>query len=387
MALPRLFILAVLVSLVGCGDEHTSDQHASVEHNAVQPSVHVRTQTGAGPNDTILIENGINPPLLVVAASMDSAVQFFELPSMKLKGSAFFKPNAEAISPNPWALAASTDGAFVAVSLFDDHRVALIDVGSRKIIQTIGVPNAQHPTALKFMGNNLYVAFTNLQGFADFSGVPSSYGSGVLVRFSLSNGKLNYIESLTLPCKNPSDITFGQADRLTVSCAGSQFFDKNKNLQLHDGAAVITVETVHDLNAAKTVALTQFSPSKIISNDDGFFLTSNLKRQILFLPGDAISDAAAVTLPLNHKAPDETGYVSAIVKRDNAFAFVADFRTDQIFGLDLRTRKLSPLVKLQASEAPLINKGPLAMTMSNAGELFVLMAMSAEIFSVSMEPM
>src|SRR3989442_6767002 len=103
MALPRLLVLTVLISLVGCGED--------VRHQVSQLNVHVRAQTGAGPNDTILIEDGANPPLLVVAASMDSAVQFFELPSMTLKGSAFFKPNAEAISPNPLALSASTDGA------------------------------------------------------------------------------------------------------------------------------------------------------------------------------------------------------------------------------------------------------------------------------------
>lgn len=377
MALPRLFVLAVLISLVGCGEDVTPQ--------VSQLSVHVRAQTGAGPNDTILIEDGANPPLLVVAASMDSAVQFFELPSMTLKGSTFFRPNAEAISPNPWGLEASPDGGFVAVSLFDDHRVALIDVNSRKIVQTIGVPKAQHPTALKFVGGNLYVAFTNLQGFADYSGVPSAYGSGVLARFSINSGKLSYVDSVTLPCKNPSDITLDQTGKLAVSCAGSQFFDNNKILQLHDGAAVITIDTTHDLFIVKAVSLGHLSPSKIISSDDGFFLTSNLKRQVLFLPRDATTDATSVVIPLNDEAPDEIGYVSAMIKRSNDLALVADFRTDQIFALDLRTRTISPMVKLRDSDKPLINKGPLALTVSQTGELFVLMAMSAEIFSVTTE--
>lgn len=342
-------------------------------------------QTGAGPNAMVVIERH-DQSLLAVAASLDSTVQFFSLPNLQPAGSVFFAPNRDKRSPNPWALAASPDGNTLAVSLYDDHSVALIDVAQRKIVATLmPTPAASYPTALRFVGADLFVLFTNRLAYAELNGLPSRYNEGTLVRFRLEQGAARFTGSVVLPCQNPAALEAESASTLAIACQGNAFFDGAHHMQLKEGAALIRVDT-QSLNITSTIALSRFAPSQIVKHPDGLLMASAVKRQLLLMPTAAHSDDEAILLALNADNTDEPGYMSALFTQSSNKAIAADFKNDHLYSIDLRVpfgpQALKAPLRLKANEDALLFRGPQALAQTENGRLYVLTSLSAEVMAL-----
>lgn len=362
--------------------------------NASPLGIFKATATGAGPNDVIVVETN-EKATLIVAASMDSTIQFFDISQADGStlsapaASIFFPPSSDGRSPNPWAMAATDDGRYLVVTLFDADAIALVDVVSRKIL-SINSPqknDLKHPTAIKISGDSVFVTFTNLVKYADKSGQPAQYGKGKLARFLLRDGSLSFVEAIDLPCMNPSDISLSASLRPVVACSGAMAIRENQ-MQLHSGAGLVILNPLASLSVSAFIALPGFSPARVITHTDGYFLSSSIRRQILFVPSMAASESEATSISLNSDILDESGFLPAFISWDDHLAFVADFRNDQIVALDLETRSILPSpfpkpIRLQHDEHPLIFKGPQAIA-RRGDYLYILMALSSEVIPVSM---
>jgi hypothetical protein len=341
-----------------------------------------RIQTGSDPSGAILSHN-----MIVVTAAMDSSIQFFDAPSLSLVSTISLGLTKEGKSPNPWAIAPSPDGRFAAVALYDDHAVALIDLSTRTLVSTTPLAQAdlRHPVALRFVGDDLYVLFSNLLGFGAL-GEPTRYDAGVIARFAVQGQDWVLTGSAPLPCLNPSDLGGDQQGSLIVACSGSLFYSDKKVFTLHDGAALVHLDP-QTLAVKSSIKLQSFSPSQLLTLNDGVLLSSGTRRQLMFVPSTATSERDAQVIALNAEAPDESGYMAALVKWSDDIALVSDFYRDELVAINLSTRTLNPIpftkpIKVQPTP---IARGPKVVLLKNGAasmDLFVLMNLSAEIIPV-----
>lgn len=359
-----------------------------------------QSAVGAGPNDMILVEEAAGATL-IVAASMDSQIQFFSISEDAPAGSTvssrlFFEPNAQGVAANPWSLAATPDAKYLLATLYGDNAVALIDLPSRRLLSIFKheAPNLKHPTAIKIIGDNAFVLFTNFIEWPSTPGAAAIYGPATLARLKLDSGALRYIESIDLPCKNPSDLDLDPSGRLSVVCSGSLKSNSQGDLQLDHGASLVlmhqllTSDETPQLQVDSALTL-QFSGGSIITSTAGYFLLGNTKRQILYLPQNATNEAQGQIISFNPDAPDESGFLPSFVRWNDGLAFVTDYRNDQLVAIDLIHHSLFPApfnapIQLREDESPIF-KGPIAIS-RRSESLYVLMGLSSEIISLPFGP-
>lgn len=343
----------------------------------------LRIVTGSDPSGAVLVEGGRT---LVVTAAMSSAIQFFDVQTKQLTSQITLKLNKDGTSQNPWGIAATTDQRYAAVALRDAHSVALIDIPKREQVSStlISQKGFNHPSALKFVGDDLFVIFANFLSYGQ-NGEPTRYDPGTLARFRIKDNELKLIDFAALPCVNPSDFDADEQGRIQVACSGSLAWN-GKTFTLHDGAALATFD-IENLANVWTIKLKHFSPSGVLAHADGTYMTSSNKRQVLFVANAAIQESDAQTLPLNADLPDETGFLPSLVRWSRDIALVTDFKDNQIHGLQLSTRTFNPKPfdkPLRAHDSR-FSKGPKVILLQegeNSENLLVVMSLSAEVLPV-----
>lgn len=270
-------------------------------------------KVGDVPNDLALLKKN-NDIYALVISSNDAELQIFNLSAADLsKQVVKFFPDDKNTGARPWSLALSPNNDRVAVSLYDQDKIALVDLWSQKILKTAaaeinGIPvlvpvqltkplrkvfDAQKngilstefkymalrsPQGLAFVEDFVALSFANVLESAGMSERESaSYGPGVVALFANLNDELSFHSFIELPFQNPGAISSDGTGGLWISCSGLFGMKDARWQAVSEGGlvrAVLAVGPKKELLLERVLAFGGFAPAKIVFSENYIIVPS-----------------------------------------------------------------------------------------------------------------
>jgi hypothetical protein len=360
-------------------------------------------QTGSAPNDFVIAYQQ-KKPFAVIASSLAGELQIIPLDQEPKNGfltdskTLHFFPDNSNRPANPFSVAIDEEGSRVAVSLQGQHQVALVDIFTQKIISLAKVQIAQHPQGLLFLGSNLLVAFTNLIEPATRN-KSARFAPGMLVRFIQTESELIWLETLELPCQNPTHVLKDNQGQAWVSCAGVLLFNAGK-MSLSSPAAFLKINVPNSPTQKGLAVVHQidlgndFSPGSSVFTHDLIVAGNSIGPDILLISPVAKNIAEGQLLLVDHEK--KSAHFLYAMSGFGDLIFITDFKKDRLLVLDVATRSLNPWpfthgVPLSQTSNANFFKGPIVLAQRKglpgvdfqAPDMFALFTLSAELAPLS----
>jgi hypothetical protein len=365
--------------------------------------------TGTLPNDVALARCG-GADLVLVPTTADGAVQRFDEDAAPLDGIAL-PLDDDGRGPEPFHVA--TGGARAVVSLFGQHRAALVDPCGGALLHVAAPPETtfavappvelaspidvdgdgepersitamrpRHPQGVAVVGERALVAFTGLLEVSP----TARFGPAVVVAYDIVGDQLTQSAELALPCENPQALALDGDDLVWASCSGVLDRVDGRFQATSDGALVAL--TLDPLAVERVVPLGRFAPGTPAFTESSIVVGSLVRAEVLVLPLAATDREDGVTLSLGG---DETESIFEVLALPGDLALASVFGRDHLRVVDARAAALDPA----PFSAPirLADDGPARGTAALAGGLrpdgrlraFALLGLSAEIVPLDLQ--
>lgn len=350
---------------------------------AVGPAV----TTGQMPNDIVA-----GTERLWVLSSADSLLQSYSYgkaaTSLAFDNDVYFPINTSNQGANPYQLAAHPDGAFVAVSLFTQQGIALVDASRHLEIDRFALASLppfplstpvnvetpidanndgtlesaihemipRHPQSMLWNGDTLWATTTNYLQFANGPSIPAVLGPGSLLRFTLEEERLVFQSAQTLPCKNPQDLKLdGTTGTLYVVCSGVTNQSAEGRWVVEEPGSLLAVPHDAPEQAETLYEFQDFSPATVTVTERTFVLGDSIGSRIALL--DRMQDVIACDFVTIYET-DVVDSVFAITRYGGNLLMIVPFATDRIWFYDLEQKALNPW--------PFLEPVPLASNLNNS---------------------
>jgi hypothetical protein len=324
--------------------------------------------TGQVPNDL-----HVTASELWVVSSADALLQKFHRSQTETiiteEYSLYFPIDAQNRGANPYEIAFHPTLPIVAVSLFSQHAIAVVDTEKMQLLYTYpfnqlslieledsitidtpldvnGDQNLEteisqlyprHPQALLWTEEGLWVAATNYLQFATNGSLPKA-APGTLLSFLWNNDVLNFNAQWQLNGYNPQDLK-AEDDTLFILTTGMSHFDANGNWQAQSKAALWQKPLSSDTAIQSIFQFDQFAPAKMTLTDGAFVFGHTLSAEI------GILDRALPNAELDIVSVENNTHIDSIFSVLNlggGLLAIAQYNQDQIWFYDLRERTLNP---------------------------------------------
>lgn len=323
---------------------------------------------GTTPNDVEFANCGAGPKAMAVSSG-DGTLEFPAQEADVGARSVAFPLDDRERGPVPWSVASKPDSALVAVSLFGQDKVALLDaceaapLGAYEPRAADGGPwvvpvqpalqpsmpidadddgvvdplitqmTLRAPEGVAFSADRLFVTYTNLID----TGPPALLGPGVLVSFLVVEDELLLEGVVVLPLQNPQAVITDELGAAWVSCSGALERRASGFSSASRGGLVrVSPDT---LSVTQVIDLGDFAPGTPALIGEYLVVGSLLSAQVLRLPRDAVDASRAAAFSLGAEGLESIFEVRGLM---GGLALVTEFGADALHVLDVAAGQLHP---------------------------------------------